>query len=147
MAAITKISDLGSKVCVDDLEEHLRPALGNAAAVPGDMCGIDAANGRITGVTDGTDENFVGILKEDKITGTEAAIGTDVACSLIVPKSGHRYRVRCLNTIDTQEEGFPLGFSTTPYKVDSLDDAELAVMRLSAPMKEDNDTVAEIVWA
>jgi len=147
MAAITKISDLGSTVCVDDLEEHLRPALGNAAAIPGDMCGIDAATGRVTGVNDGTDENFVGILKEDKVTGTETAIGTDVPCSLIVPKSGHRYRVRCLNTVDTQEEGYPLGFSATAYKVDALADAELAVMRLSSPMKEDNDTVAEVVWA
>ena len=147
MAAITTIKELGSKVCVDDLDEHLRPALGNAAAIPGDMCGIDAATGRVTGVQDGTDENFVGILKEDKVTGTEDAIGTDVPCSLIVPKSGHRYRVRCLNTIDTQEEGYPLGFSATAYKVDALTDAELAVMRLSSPMKEDNDTVAEVVWA
>jgi len=147
MAAITKISELGSKICVDDENEHLVPALGNGTGVPGDMCGIDAANGRITGVQDGTDENFVGILKESPVTGTETAIVADVPCSLIVPKSGHRYRIRCLNTVDTQEAGYPLGFSATAYKMDTIGDAEIAVARLSIAKKEDNDTVAEVVWA
>lgn len=147
MAAITKISDLGSQICVDDENEHLVPALGNGTAVPGDMCGIDAANGRVTGVNDGTDENFVGILKESKITGTETAIVADVKCSLVVPKSGHRYRIRCLDTVDTQEAGYPMGFSTTAYKMDALADAEISVARLSIAKKEDDDTVAEVIWS
>jgi len=144
--AITKISELGSKICVDDENEHLVPALGNGTAVPGDICGIDAANGRVTGVDDGADENFVGILKESPITGTETAIVADVPCSLIVPKSGHRYRVRCLDTVDTQEAGYPLGFSATPYKMDTIGDAEIAVARLSIAKKVDDDTVAEVIW-
>ena len=145
MTAITKISDLGSQICVDDEDEHLVSALGNNAALPGDMCGIDANNGRVTGTQDGTDEEFVGILKEDKITGTEAVIGDGVPCSLIVPKSGHRYRIRCLNTVDTQEAGHGLGFSATPYKMDTIGDAELAVARLSISSAV-NDTAVEVIW-
>ena len=146
MAAITKITDMGSRVSVGDYQkEHLRPALGNGTAIPGDCCGLDPANGRVLAVDDGAIENFVGIMKENILTGTETAIVADVPCSLIVPKKGHRYRVRKLVNAAAQEEGFPLGFSATPYKMDTVGDAEICVARLSISTVI-NDTICEVVW-
>jgi len=147
MAAKTKISDLGSQICVDDENEHLIPALGNGTAVPGDLCGIDETTGRVVGTDEGAFDEFLGILKESKITGTETAIVAGVKCSLIVPKSGHRYRIRCLDTVDTQGAGFALDFSATPYKADAAASQNVARMNLSLPMYQDDDTVAEVTWA
>lgn len=147
MAAKTKISDLGSQICVDDEDEHLVPALGNGVLVPGDLCGITAADGKVKGTDEGAVDEFVGILKESKITGTETAIAAGVKCSLIVPKSGHRYRIRCLNTVDTQGAGYALDFSATSGKADAAASINVARMTLSLPMYQDNDTVAEVTWS
>jgi len=146
--AITKISELGSKICVGpDQKEHFVPALGNGTAIPGDMCGINAADGKVTGTKDegNGDEDFVGILKESMITGTETLIPAATPCSLIVPKGGHRYRVRKLVNAAAKEAGFPLGFSATAYKMDTIGDAELAVARLSISSAV-NDTAVEVIW-
>ena len=144
--AVTQLKDLGSKVAVGDYQkEHLRPALGNGTAIPGDCCGLDPANGRVLAVDDGAIENFVGIMKENVLTGTETAIVAGVKCSLIIPKKGHRYRVRKLVNAAALEEGFPIGFSATPYKMDTVGDAEICVARLSIPTVI-NDTICEVYW-
>ena len=146
MAAKTKLSDLGSQVCVDDENEHLIPALGNGTAVPGDLCGITSADGKVKGTDEGAVNEFLGILKESKITGTETAIVAGVKCSLIVPKSGHRYRIRILDTVDTQDVGFALDFSGTPYKADAAASINVAKMVLSLPCYQDDDTIVEVIW-
>lgn len=145
----TKISDLGSSVCVDDQNEEFIPALGNGSAVPGDMCYIDPSNGRLLGVDEGAADLFGGILMESKITGTETAIVTDIPCKLVVPKSGHKYRVRTLPdasgaTTDLQI-GQGMDFSATAYKVDKAASINVAVMTLTL-VYIDNDEVAEINW-
>lgn len=147
--AITTLKEMGSKVSVGDYQkEHLRPALGDGTAIPGDCCGINPANGRVTAIDDGAGtiyESFVGIMKENVLTGTETAIVAGVKCSLIVPKKGHRYRVRKLVNAAALEEGFPIGFSATPYKMDLVGDAEICMARLSIPTVI-NDTICEVVW-
>lgn len=141
----TTLASLGSSVCVNNEDEHFVPALGNAAAIPGDACCI-LTTGKVGPTKDGATEEFVGFLMESPVTGTEAAIADGTPCSLVVPKGGHRYRIRILDTVDIEPAGTGLGFSATDYKMDELDDAELAVARLSLPMITDDDTVCEIYW-
>ena len=146
----TKLSDLGSSVCVDDRNEKTVPALGNGSAVPGDLCGITAASGKVKGTDTGAVDEFVGILKEDKITGTETAIGDGIPCTLVVPQSGHNYRIRTLpdasGATTDLEVGVGLDFSATAYKADICADIIHAIMRL-ALRYVDNDEVAEVTWA
>lgn len=145
--AKTKISDLGSKICVGpDQDEHLIPALGNGTAVPGDACYRDPATGKVLGSDVAAAEFFEGILKESIITGTETAIVDGVKCSLIVPKPGHRYRVRCNDMGGNKETGDGVLFSSTVYKFDIGSTLILAFCgRLTMPYV-DNDTVCEMVW-
>lgn len=145
--AKTKISDLGSQICVDDLDEHSVPALGNGTAIPGDLCAIDPANGRVVGSDVGALEQFVGILKKSEITGTETAIVADVPCSLVVPKSGHRYRIRCDDLGATVKVGHGLKFGANAGK--ALKEATLLLAMLGRLSLEGltGDTVCEMTWS
>lgn len=147
VTARTTIAQLGGKICVNDRKEHLIPALGNNAAKPGDMCGIDAADGKLKAVNDGTYEDFLGILKEHVLYGVDTAIPTNVPCSLIVPKSGHRYRVRIENSVDIEPVGTPLWFAAVAYHLDETNAAaESCCARLSLPVLHNDDSVAEVTW-
>lgn len=147
MAVKTLLSEFGSKVCVNDENEHLVPALGNGTTgIPGDLCGITAADGKIKGTDLAAVDEFVGILKEDPVTGTEAVIVAGVQCSLIVPKSGHRYRIRCLNLGGHKDVGQGLDFSATPYKADLAADIVHAIMRVSSPYTN-TELIVEVTWA
>lgn len=140
------MSHLGSGVCVNDYNEHTVPALGNAAAIPGDLCSIDPANGRVVLTATAIIEQFVGILKESKITGNEAAPAADVPCTLVVPKSGHRYRVRCDNVGATLKVGHGMKFGTTAGK--ALKEATVLLANLGKLSLEaiTGDTIVELTW-
>jgi len=141
-----KISDLGSSVCVDDQNEKMVPALGNGVGIPGDLCGIDPANGRIVLSATAIIEQFVGILMESKITGTETAIVADIPCKLVVPKSGHGYRIRCDDLGATVKVGHAMKFGTTAGK--ALKEATLLLGGLGRLALEGltGDTVCEVTW-
>jgi len=145
--AKTKISELGSSVCVDDQDEKMIPALGNGALKPGDLCFVDPSNGRVKGSDAGAQEFFQGILMESKITGPDTAIVTDIPCKLVVPKSGHSYRIGILAADDTDEAGTGVTFSATPGKAETTD-VTLANSKLGRLGIEVlvGDEVAEIVW-
>lgn len=146
--AKTKLSDLGSSVLVDDQDEKLVPALGDGTfGVPGDLCFIAPATGRVAGSDVGAFEFFVGILMESKITGTETVIVQDVPCMLVVPKSGHAYRIRIIAAGDTDEIGSGIVFSATPGKAETTDQtlANSKIGRASLEILV-GDTIAEIIW-
>lgn len=143
--AKTTMSQFGAGVCVDNEKEHLVPALGNGAAVPGDLCGITAADGKVLASQTGA-VGFIGILKEDPVTGNETAIVAGVPCSLIVPKSGHRYRIRCNDLAGDYPVGTAMGFVATDYKLGVAADIVHAIARLSSPYTDD-DLVCEVTWA
>jgi len=143
--AKTKLSDLGSSVCVDDQNEKLVPALGNGTTIPGDLCNIDPTNGRVVGTDSGDEQHFSGILMESKITGTEAAPATDIPCMLVVPKSGHNYRIRTIDLNEDWKVGQGMQPSGTAGKMETWTHFG-NIARLALPYK-DNDTVAEITWA
>ncbi len=144
--AKTALKDLGSKVCVDDQDEKFIPALGDGAGIPGDLCYIIPATGKIGGAEVGAQEFFSGILKEDPITGTETAPGDGIPCTLVVPKAGHNYRIRCIAAGDTDEVGGGFTFSATPYKAETTDvtlDNAKGTIALEMLV---GDTVGEVTW-
>jgi len=146
--AKTKLSDLGSSVCVDMNNEKFIPALGNNACIPGDLVYIVPGNGRVAGSDKTTAKFFSGILMESKITGTEAAIATDVPCKLVVPKSGHDYRIRCTIVAAADDEmGGGVHFDDDAGKGETtavtLANAKLGRLSLKALI---GDTVAQITW-
>lgn len=146
--AKTKLSDLGSSVLVDDQDEKFIPALGDGTfGVPGDLCFIAPATGRIAGADVAAAEFFQGILMESKITGTETVIVQDVPCKLVVPKSGHAYRIRIIAAGDTDEAGTGVTFSGTAGKAETTD-VTLALSKLGRLSIEVlvGDTIAEIIW-
>ena len=147
--AKTKISDLGSSVCVDDQNEKYIPALGNNAAIPGDLVYVDRTTGRVapTDIDAGVGEKFSGILMESKITGPEAAIATDVPCKLVVPKSGHGYRIRCNIIAATSDKaGEGVTFSATAYKAQTGTTLLLGHIGRLAVEAAVGDTVCELNW-
>lgn len=93
--AKTTLKELGSSVCVDDQNEKYMTAVGDGTAIPGDLCYIDPADGKAKRTDIAAQEFFSGILMESKITGTETAPTADTPVRLVVPKSGHGYRIRC----------------------------------------------------
>jgi len=144
-----KISDLGSSVCVDDQNEKFIPALGNGAGIPGDLCYIlDTGKIALSGIDAGASEHFSGILMESKITGTEAAIADAIPCKLVVPKSGHGYRIRC-NIVAAADDpvGTGVTFSATDGKAETTDTtlllSFLGQLSLEAVI---GDTVCEVNW-
>jgi len=142
-----KISDLGSSVCVDDQNEKFVPALGNGAAIPGDLCAIDPTNGRVVLSATGIIEQFVGILMESKITGTETLIATDIPCKLVIPKSGHGYRIRCDNLGATLKVGHAMLHGTTAGKAKK--EAALITAGILGRLSLEGltgDTVCEVTW-
>jgi len=145
----TKISDLGSSVCVDDQNEKMIPALGNGAAIPGELCAVDPANGRVIGtkVAGNGNEVFSGILMESKITGTETAIVTDIPCKLVVPKSSHGYRIRIDNPAATLKTGHPVKFGANEgYAVKTTNILDPGVIGRISLEAVTGDTVVEINW-
>ena len=145
--AKTKITDLGSSVCVDDQNEKFVPALGDGTfGLPGNLCYIVAANGRIAGADVGTAEFFVGILMESKITGSETVIVQDVPCKLVVPKSGHNYRIRCDDLGATVIVGNAMTFSTTVYKGEKAATILTGFLGRLALEGLTGDTVCEVTW-
>ena len=145
--AKTELGDLGSKVCVDDQDEKTIPALGDGTSVPGDLCYIDPADGKAKGADVAAKEFFSGIMKESKITGPETAIVAGIPCTLVVPKSGRNYRIRCIAAGDTDEVGSGVTFSATAGKAETTD-VTLALSKIGRLALEVlvGDTVCEITW-
>lgn len=143
--AKTKLSDLGSGICVDDQNEKGIPALGDGTAIPGDLCGINSTNGRVMGVHADDQESFVGILKEDKILGTEVAPVAGAPCMLVPPKSKHNYRIRTVELPDDYNVGQGMHPSMAVGKM-TIWPHFPSTAGLSLPWKA-GDTVAEVMWA
>lgn len=148
MGLKTKISDLGSSVCVDKQNESFVPALGNGASIPGDLVYIDPANGRVAGSDKTTAKFFSGILMESILTGTETAIVADIPCKVVIPKSGHAYNIRVtIVAAADDEEGGGVTFEDDAGKGETTDitlaNGKLGRLALEARI---GDTVAQIIW-
>ncbi len=143
----TTLAALGSSViCGSKHDEEIVPALGDGAVVPGDLCYILSATGYVAGTDTGAADLFVGIAMEHPTLGTDTAITAALPMSLVVPKSGHRYRIRCLDLNADTQIGSGLDFSATAYKADAAADIIHAVCYVSK-VNIDGDTIVEVRWA
>ena len=143
---ITDIAELGSSViCSPDNDEEIIPAEGDGALLPGSLVYIATATGRITGSDLGNAELFVGIVLEHPTLGTDTAITADLPCSVVVPRSGHMYRVRILDLDAATQIGSGLDISGTPGYMDGATDINNALATVSK-IGVDGDTVVEVRW-
>ena len=144
--ADTTLAALGSSVIVSpDNDEEIIPALGNGALYPGDLVSIATATGRVVGADLGGSELVSGIIMEHPVLGTDAVITTDLACSIVIPRSGHRYRCRCKDLNAATEIGSGLDISDTAGKLDAAADINNAICTVSLP-NADGDTIVEVRW-
>lgn len=141
----TTLAEYGSSVIAgSEGDEEILPAQGNGSAVPGDLVSI-GSNRRVVGADLGASELLTGILMEHPTLGCETAITAGLFCSVVVPKSGHRYNIRCLDLNTAAEIGFSLDVSATAGKADAAADVNNAVCKAARPIA-DGDTVAQVFW-
>jgi hypothetical protein len=141
----TLIRDYGTSVIAgSDGDEEIIPALGDGVAIPGDLVSILSTR-KVAGSDVGVNEEFAGILMESQVTGTETAIVDGIPCDVVVPISGHRYRIRILDPGANKEIGYALTFSATAGKADAAADIIHALCTIAKPIL-DTETVAEVFW-
>jgi hypothetical protein len=146
----TKISDLGSRrIAISGLPEIRKTALGNGTAKPGDVVGVASATGKVAGSDDGAFEYFEGIVDDDPTIAEDTAIADGSPLSLIVPQSGHLYRVHTDDPGGAALRGTSMGFGAGAGALDQLDelnDADKTTMAYLEKDQANGDTVAEVRW-
>jgi len=117
--ANTKISDLGDRrIAISGLPEIRIPAKGNGIAKPGDVVGIVRSTGKIAGTDIGAFEYYEGILDDNPDLEEDTPIPDGATCSVIVPQSGHKYRIGCVDMGGEVLKGTRLGFSASAGKME-----------------------------
>ena len=155
--ANTKISHINGsrKVAVSGMKEIYKPALGDGTAKPGDLVGIistaGANKGKVvrTQLGGGTElETFIGIVDDLPTIAEDTAIPDGIPLNIIVPQSGHKYKVKAEDTGDALSiEGFPMGFSSTAGAMEDIATMGTAGVKANLDIAMvDNDTVAQVVW-
>lgn len=150
--ANTKISHLGDRrIAISGLPEIRIPALGNGVVKPGDVVGIVRSTGYATGSDIGAFEYFEGIVDDEPSLAEDTAITAGIPCSVIVPQSGHKYRVGCVDLGGAVLEGTGMGFSATAgklQKVTAVGVAGSTVFGLAQTVSlgANGDTVVEVRW-
>lgn len=140
----TTLVEYGTSVIAgSEGDEEIIPAKGDGNALPGEFVAI-LSTGKVAGSDLGALEELIGILMESQITGMETAIVDAVPCDVVIPKSGHRYNVRCLDLNENAEIGFSLDISATPGYLDKAADVNNAIARAAKPIA-DGDTVCQII--
>lgn len=149
--ANTKISNLGSRdIALSGLGEIKRSALGDGTAKPGDLVGIIAATGKVVRTDLGvgtTSETFIGIVDDNPTYADDTATTDGKPLSVIVPQSGHRYRVKMEDPGGAIIEGFPMGFSDDAGAMEDI--ATMSTAGVYANLDKavvDDDVVCEVVW-
>lgn len=117
--ANTKISDLGGReIAISGLPEIRIPAMGDGTAKPGEVVGITDATGRVVQTDIGASELYRGILDNDYKTAEDTAIPAGYPCSIIIPQTGHLYRMACKDPTGAIPSGNPHKFSATAGAID-----------------------------
>lgn len=142
----TKISQLGSRdIAISGLPEIRIPAMGDGTAKPGDLVGITDATGRVAQTGTGGADYFHGILDDVPDMAENTAITAGKPCSVIVPQSGHKYRVKCLDFGGAAVSGVAVIHGTAGAV--TFDGAiENATLGYLAEPIVDDDTVCEMRW-
>lgn len=148
--ANTKISDLGSrKISLSGLGEIKIPALGNGVAKPGDIVGITDATGKIVGIDIGASELFRGIVDDKPEIAENTAIADGAPCAVIIPQSGHIYRLGITDASGAVVSGLPHKVSATAGKLEGPANTNMNTagnMAVNTKALANGDTVMEAQW-
>lgn len=144
----TAISDLGQTIEVDNTIEKTITALGNGTLKAGNIVGINNTTGKIQALNVGTLELGCYIVKGDGKTAIDTALPDGKAVTLIVPKSGHNYRVFIADQGAAKYRGqFMKPNASAVGELTANTDATTAgnVAILNKDVADD-DRVAEVTW-
>jgi hypothetical protein len=145
--ANTKISDLGPEIALSSGGETRIPALGNGTAKPGHLVGITDATGKVVGTDIGASELFHGILDKGYKTDIDTAIPDGTPCSVIVPKSGRKYRIFCTDQGGAVVSGMPWKISETAGSLTANTNMVTAGnVALNDKAIANDDLVGEYIW-
>lgn len=147
MAAVTALSTLGGKVCMDSRAKELwitRLADGNLKA--GWLADISAATAVGTDVNGDLDE-FGGICMPRYDTDVDTAYSSGDAIDIVIPQGGHLYNIYISDPGATNYAGEPMIFhATDPGQLDAGGDIEAEhVARLFDDIL-DTTRYATIIW-
>jgi len=144
----TKISHLGGRAIAISPGGEIRiPALGDGTAKPGDLVGITDATGRVVRADLGASELFRGFLDDLPTLAEDTAITAGLACSVIIPTSGHVYRLKVEDPGGAVTSGVPHTFSNEAGALE--DQAALntaAFQAVNVKALANGDTVGEFQW-
>jgi hypothetical protein len=148
--ANTAITDLGGRdIAISGLPEMRIAALGDGTAKPGDIVGITDATGKVVQTDIGASELFRGILDNDHKTAEDTAIPDGSPCSIIVPQTGHRYRIGCSDPTGAVVSGLQHKMSATAGKMTGAANTNLNTagnMCTNAQALANGDTVMVAEW-
>lgn len=146
--ATTTIAALGSTIAVSSGGEKRKAALGNGTNKAGAIVSISASTGKIVASDIGVSELFEGIVDLRYDTAIDTAIADGAPLSVIVPTSGHVYRVRLTDPGAAGGAiGLPVGFSAGAGELAILAALNTAgAVAYLAKAVVDDDTVAEVIW-
>jgi hypothetical protein len=140
---LSLLSELGASVCVNSAEETFITALADGTAKAGWVVGLTAAGVIAGSDTDGVDE-FVGIVMERYDTDLDTAVTAGKTVQVVLPRSGHRYRV-IVTDLNSSIPGVPVGFGATAGALSVV--ATIESTHVARTWKyTDGDTIAELIW-
>lgn len=147
--ANTKISDLGPEIALSADSERRASALGNGSLKPGQIVYVDPSTGKVAATQAGTNDYIVGILDKGYKTTIDEAIGDGDPCSIIIPQSGHLYRIFCTDPSGAVPAGSPHKLSTTAGSIEGAANTDLNTagnIAVNTKALASGDTVGEFRW-
>lgn len=144
MANTTIVSLGGRDIAISGLPEIRKPCMGDGTSKPGDLVYYVDATGYATYSTTAL---HTGILDNDYKTASNTAITAGAPCSIIIPQSGHQYRVKFKDAGGAKPTGTPLIHDTGTGQVQFGGDDTKDVLGYLAQPIADDDTVCVIQWA
>lgn len=142
--ANTAISDLGGReIAISGLPEIRIPCMGDGTSKPGDLVYYVDATGYATYATTAL---FTGILDNDYKTADDTAITAGAPCSIIIPQSGHKYRVGYTDQNAADVTGQNCVIANGTGKLTTANDLTLDICAQLAQPTADDDTVAVVIW-
>ena len=140
----TLISEMGGSICVSSAEETYVTAIADGTAKAGHLVGLIIATGVVAGCNTTNVDEFVGILCERYDTDIDTAPTSGKTVRVVLPKSGHIYRMFCAD-LNATGIGLCVGFGATAgvlALVAAIENTHIA----RSWTYTDGDSVGDFIW-
>lgn len=146
MAAVTALSTLGGRVCMDSRANEL-VIVRNADGTLKAGWGADISGSTAVGVdTDGNLDEFGGFCLPRYDTDVDTAFTAADLIEIVIPQGGHLYNVYVADPGATVYAGKPLVWTTTAGNLTADGDAEAEHVARVFNDYLDNTRYATIIW-